>query len=125
VKLVVAPTPDQIAGLQELRAWFAGAPDLGGVFYDYLRDSGGTIVGVRYHLMQSVMFETHPVYRQFLNDTRFIFRANDCIDIVAEERYADALQQGLLSLEVVQDFDGVQVLDDRGVFTLVFDLQFA
>ncbi len=125
MKLVVTPTPEQIAGLQKPRAWFAETTDLGGVFYDYLRDSSGIIVGVRYHLMKNVKFEEHPVYRQFIDDSRFVFRANDSVDMVAEGRYAHALQEGSLALDVVQDFDGVKVLEAHGVFTLMFDLQFA
>ncbi len=124
MKLVVAPASDEQLGPRTLRTLFTSAADLGGVFYDYLRDSSGAVVGVRYYLMQSVKFESHPIYRQFLNDERFVFRAKEFVDMVAEARHSDALQKGSLFLDVVQDFDGVQVLTDQGRYTLVFDLQF-
>jgi hypothetical protein len=124
MKLVVAPTSDEQGGHRTLRNLFTNAPDLGGVFYDYLRDSSGAVVGVRYYLMRSINFESHPIYRQFLNDNRFVFRANEFVDIVSEASHSDALHRGSLSLDVVQDFDGVQVLRDQDKFTLVFDLQF-
>ena len=124
MKLVVAPASDEERGPRTLQNHFTRAADLGGIFYDYLRDSSGAVVGVRYYLMQSIKFESHPIYRQFLNDERLVFRAEEFVDMVAEARHSDALQKGSLLLDVVQDFDGVQILTDQGKFTLVFDLQF-
>lgn len=94
---------------------------LGGVFYDYLRTDAGDLVGVRFHLMDPVEFDAHPVYASFRTDTRFVFDSKqNFVDMVFDERHAEALQRGALRLDVVKDFGGGRVLKDEGVFGIAF-----
>lgn len=72
--------------------------------------------------MDTVNFKQHPVFRQFLNDRRFSFRPDNYIDMVFEERDADALQLGRFKVSVVQDFGGESVVKCGDKFGIIFDL---
>lgn len=84
---------------------------LGGCFYDHLRSNEGELIGVRYWLIESVKFEEHPVYSQFLGDGRFAFdQAGNYVDIVFDERSMAFLRKGAITVETVQDFGGERVV---------------
>lgn len=89
------------------------APDvsLGGCFYDFLRSTDGELIGIRYWLIESVKFEEHPVYSQFLGDGRFAFdQAGNYVDIVFDERNVAFLRSESITVETVQDFGGERVV---------------
>jgi hypothetical protein len=96
---------------------------LGGCFYDYLRSSDAKVVGVRYWVIEPVKFEDHPVYSQFFGDARFAFnQLGDYVDIVFDEHYAALLQNGQLTVDVVQEFGGESVVKCGEQFGIVFSI---
>jgi hypothetical protein len=123
MRFVVLPSPQEALGDASCQSPEPRDISLGGTFYDYLCRPGGSLAGVRYYITDDEAFGNHPVYRQFRADGRFSFHpAGEHIDIVFEKRDTDALQQGRLSLLVVQDFGGEHVIECDGKFGIVFDL---
>jgi hypothetical protein len=108
--------------LGEAESWPISEVSLGGVFYDYLCGADETVVGVRYWLMDPINPETHPVYRQFLQDIRCCFHPDGYLDLVFRECDASLLQSGSLSVYVAQDFGGEHVVQCGGAFGIVFDV---
>jgi hypothetical protein len=83
------------------------ALDLGGMFYDYWRSTDGRVAGLRYHLLSTYEHASHPVYSQFIGDGRFVFNdAAQHVDFVFDDADSHSLRDGLLQLDVVQDFGG-------------------
>ncbi|MDQ0086553.1 hypothetical protein J2W35_006936 [Variovorax boronicumulans] len=101
----------------------ASEMSLGGCFYDYLRSAGGKVIGVRYWVIEPVKFEEHPVYSQFLSDERFAFnQVGDYVDIVFDKHCAALLQNGQLTVDVVQEFGGESVVRCGNHFGIVFSI---
>ena len=96
---------------------------LGGVFYDHIRTSSGTTVGVRYWVMD-VVLKRHPVFRCFRDDERFQFHPRDeYVDLVFDEKDVAAFTRGALQVVCVQDFGGDGVVRCEGLFGMTFDLE--
>ena len=97
--------------------------DLGGCFYDYLRSKEGALVGVRYWVMNVEDFTCHPVFKEFAEDSRFIFnQAGGHVDLVFVDANAELLQRGLVDVDPVQDFGGEGVLKSGGRWGIVFSI---
>jgi hypothetical protein len=95
---------------------------LGGCFYDYLKSTAGSIVGVRYWLIEAVSFERHPVFSQFLSDPRFLFDESGAyVDIFFNDS-SEASEGGVISIDVVQDFGGDSVVRQGEWMGIVFSL---
>lgn len=122
MRFFVSPFPQEVLADASCRSPKTQDISLGGVFYDYLCRPDGSLAGIRYHIMDDEAFGNHPVYRQFLGDRRFSFRPREHVDMVFEKCDTDALQQGQLSLLVVQDFGGESVFECDGKFGIAFDL---
>jgi hypothetical protein len=89
--------------------------NLGGCFYDYFRNNNGIIVGVRYYLMENVLFEKHPIYVNFIDDERFFFNQEEMyIDILFDVKNID------LTLDFVQDFGGESFIKNGNYFVICF-----
>jgi hypothetical protein len=96
---------------------------LGGCFYDYFRLTDGAVVGVRYWIMGSLDFRRHPVYSQFLNDSRFSFdESGTFVDIFFEENGGLLERRGIVSLDMVQDFGGDDVVRHKNWYGIAFSL---
>lgn len=96
---------------------------LGGYFYDHICNSAEAIVGVRYWVDESIVFDRHPVFRQFMGDERFKFNQRDhYVDIVFDERNVDPFRNGTLSVQTVQDFGGDAVVKHGNAFGISFSL---
>ncbi|SCX66609.1 hypothetical protein SAMN03159363_2814 [Variovorax sp. EL159] len=97
--------------------------DLGGVFYDYWRSTDGRVVGIRYHLLSTCEHASHPVYSQFMGDGRFAFdNAAQHVDFVFDEADSPSLREGLLQLDVVQDFGGDRVVRSEALLGIAVAL---
>lgn len=97
--------------------------ELGGTFYDYLCEESGVVVGIRYYLMMNVNFESHVVFSQFIDDTRFVFE-RDTVDMVAADEYASELQRGALRLSGMQDFGAVKAVRCQNGYGISIELNF-
>jgi hypothetical protein len=96
---------------------------LNGYFYDHICDSNGQILGVRYWIGNEVLFDKHEVFSQFKNDARFKFNQRSCyVDIVWDVKSIDALADGKLTIETVQDFGGDGVVQYENLFGISFTL---
>ena len=96
---------------------------LNGYFYDHICDSNGQILGVRYWVGNEVLFDKHAVFSQFKNDARFKFNQRSrYVDIVWDAKNIDALADGKLTIETVQDFGGDGVVQCENLFGLSFAL---
>ena len=95
--------------------------DLGGYFYDYLRNSDDSIVGIRYWLLEGLSSSTQIVFSHFRTDSRFLFSLTEgFVDIVFDERDAALLRTGGLNIDVVQDFGGECVLSCSNHYGIEF-----
>lgn len=99
--------------------------DLGGMFYDYWRSTDGRVAGIRYHLLSTCEHASHPVYSQFVGDGRFVFNnAAQHVDFVFDDADAPSLREGLLQLDVVQDFGGDRVVRSEALLGITVELAF-
>lgn len=94
---------------------------LGGTFYDYLRNASGDVVGVEYYLDEEVAFDRHPAYRQFLEDSRVVL-GQQSVQIVFSELDAQLLQSGGLIRDTTQDFGGECVVATTDRIGIEFSL---
>lgn len=95
--------------------------DLGGYFYDYLRNADGSIVGIRYWLLEGLSSSIQIVFSQFRADSRFLFSlAEGFVDFVFDEWDAALLRNGELSIDVVQEFGGECVLSCSNYYGIEF-----
>ena len=101
--------------------------DLGGFFYDYLRNQAGRMVGVRYWGIPDSRISngllSNGLLRMYLDDPRFVFDGEGSfVDIVFFAQEIANLRQGSLEVETVQEFGGDGVLNLEGEWAIVFDL---
>ena len=97
--------------------------DLGGYFYDYLRNADGSIVGIRYWLLEGQSSGIQIVFSQFRADSRFLFSLTEgFVDFVFEERDATLLRNAELSIDVAQDFGGECILGYSNHYGIEFYL---
>jgi ribosomal protein L31 len=90
-------------------------------FCDWLVDSDGFFVGIRYNMDQDVDSEKHPVWSRFLNDYRVtINRGGGYIDLVIPEG-SDISKDDIL-VDSVQDFGIDSIFRCGDKRALVFDL---
>lgn len=122
--LLVPKPPIQMSIDDDPNHWAEVSEEsLDGCFYDHITDCTGVVLGVRYWVDETVVFECHPVFKNFIADKRFKFhQQSHHVDIVFEARAADALQNGLLEIRTVQDFGGETVVRKGDAFGIVFNL---
>jgi hypothetical protein len=98
---------------------------LGGVFYDYWVAPNGGVAGIRYYSDVTDLYR-HPVYSQFIKDDRFVFeQGTGQIDFVFDVRDAQSLRDGLLALDVVQDFGDDRVVRSGAFLGIAISLYYA
>lgn len=116
--------PGDIYEAAEHEDWLESSEQsLDGWFYDYLCLDGNSVLGVRYWVDESVSFNRHAVFKQFLADERFKFCQEECyVDIVFDKKDSAALHGGGLRVRTVQDIGGDSVLKSGSKFGISFSL---
>ena len=125
MKYLITPRVDSsVAACLDQSLWVeARGQALGGDFYDYLRNPGGALVGVRYWIDGSISFSNHPVFELFIDDSRFRFnKEHGCVDMVFSSGSESDLQNGMLSVETVQQLGGECVMKNGTLFGIFFDI---
>jgi hypothetical protein len=80
---------------------------LGGCFYDYIRDAGGEVAGIRYWIGSQGPDVQDTAFRNFLTDKRFIFsKDNIFVDILFDVRSIEPFRNSRLVVDDAQDFGG-------------------
>jgi hypothetical protein len=98
---------------------------LGGVFYDHWVAPDGRVAGIRYY-SDVANPHLHPVYSQFIKDGRFVFEKGiGQIDLVFDDRDVQSLRNGLLVLDVVQDFGDDRVVRSGAFLGIAVSLYYA
>ena len=122
---VIFPSKSLLEPQDGIQAQWVDVPGqgLGGCFYDYLKSADGLIVGVRYWLIEAVDFDRHPVYSQFLGDSRFLFdKSGAYVDIIFNKYSKISGGSDGILVDVVQDFGGDSVVRWGKWFGMVFSL---
>ncbi len=97
--------------------------ELDGVFYDYVRNASADILGIRYWLIDEVIFERHQVFKFFLNDSRFFFHQEDsCVDILFDEKNIADFKNNLLFIDCAQDFGGESVITNGKKYGIALEI---
>lgn len=119
-EFVVLPRGASLATLED-----DPSTSLGGDFYDYWLTPNGRVAGIRYY-SDVADPHRHPVYSQFIEDDRFIFqKGTGLIDLVFDDGDAQSLRDGLLVLDVVQDFGDDRVVKSDGFLGIAISLNYA